>query len=120
MQQLGGEIKVTTGLEFLKDVCIDTHFVHRGRFVRLAQVISTNPTCIGMGIEEDTALVIHKGQEVEILGSGTVIVVKGFRIEALNTAEFSKRKTVSIRNLQVDILASGDRMDIPRLNPQHL
>jgi len=30
VQQIGGEIKVTTGLEFLKDVCIDTHFVHRG------------------------------------------------------------------------------------------
>ena len=51
VQQIGGAIKVTTGLEFLKDVCIDTHFVHRARFVRLAQVIATNPTCIGLGIK---------------------------------------------------------------------
>ncbi|MFL5811843.1 MAG: cyanophycinase, partial [Flavisolibacter sp.] len=39
VQELGGQIKVTMGLEFMKDVCIDTHFVHRGRFVRMAQVI---------------------------------------------------------------------------------
>ncbi len=51
VQELGGMIKVTTGLDFLKDVCIDTHFVHRGRFIRMAQVIVTNPTCIGLGIE---------------------------------------------------------------------
>jgi len=41
------EVKITTGLEFLKDVCIDTHFVDRSRFIRMAQVIATNPTCIG-------------------------------------------------------------------------
>ena len=51
-EQLTNEIKVTTGLEFLKDVCIDTHFVHRGRLVRLAQVVATNPTTIGIGIDE--------------------------------------------------------------------
>ena len=39
---------VTTGLEFLRDVCIDTHFVSRGRVVRMAQLVVTNPTCIGV------------------------------------------------------------------------
>ena len=51
-EEITNEIKITTGLEFLKDVCIDTHFVHRGRLVRPAQVIATNPTTVGMGIDE--------------------------------------------------------------------
>ena len=67
---MSGEIKITTGLEFLNDVCIDTHFVDRSRFVRMAQVIATNPTCIGIGIEEDTALIVKNGVEAGVCGSG--------------------------------------------------
>jgi cyanophycinase len=38
-------------------VCIDTHFIDRERFVRMAQVIATNPTSVGIGIDEDTAMI---------------------------------------------------------------
>jgi cyanophycinase len=120
VQQIGGAIKVTTGLEFLKDVCIDTHFVHRARFVRLAQVIATNPTCIGLGIEEDTAVVITEGTKAEVIGSGTVLVINGFDIKETSIAEFGNNRPLSIRNLRVDILAKDDLFEIPQINPPHL
>ncbi|WP_162618721.1 cyanophycinase [Pedobacter yulinensis] len=119
-QQLTGEVKVTTGLEFLKDVCIDTHFVDRGRFVRMAQVIATNPTCIGLGIEEDTAVTIKNGNELEVIGSGTVIIIDGFQISDSNILEYGTGKTISIQDLNVKLLAKGDRYRIPRMNPPHL
>src|SRR5213075_3228172 len=78
VQELTGEIKVTTGLEFLKDVSIDTHFVHRGRFVRMAQVIATNPTSIGVGIDEDTAWIVRNGIETEVIGSGIITILEGY------------------------------------------
>jgi cyanophycinase len=74
-EMIAGNVKVTTGLEFLRDVCVDTHFVDRGRFVRMAQVIATNPTCIGIGIESDTAILVQKGVEAEVVGSGVVIII---------------------------------------------
>jgi cyanophycinase len=117
--QISGEIKVATGLEFVKDVCIDTHFVHRSRFVRMAQVIVTNPSCIGLGIEEDTAIVIRNGLEAEVIGSGTVIIIDGFHITDSNITEFADKKAVAIHNLKVHLLARGDRYEIPRMNPQH-
>ena len=120
VQELGGQIKVTTGLEFLKDACIDTHFVHRGRFVRLAQVIATNATCIGIGIEEDTAVIIRNGLEAEVIGSGTVIVIEGFEITETNMGEFTSKKPVSIRDLKVHILAAKDQFHIRRMNPPHI
>lgn len=119
VQELGGEIKITTGLEFLKDVCIDTHFINRGRFVRMAQVIVTNPTCIGIGIGEDTAIIVRNGLEAEVAGSGLIIVIEGFHIGLANVDDFLNKKPISIRNLKVHILAGGDTYNIPQCNPPH-
>jgi cyanophycinase len=119
VQELGGEIKVTTGLEFLRDVCIDTHFVHRGRFIRLAQVIITNPTCIGIGIEEDTAIVVSRGVNIEVAGTGLVIITEGFHITESNIHEFSEDKPVTAKDLRLHLLASGDTYEIPQYNPPH-
>jgi cyanophycinase len=119
-EQLTNEIKVTTGLEFLKDVCIDTHFVHRGRLVRLAQVIATNPTAIGIGIDEDTALVIRNGLECEVLGSGIVIVLEGFEISYTNVNGKPEEPPISIRDLRLHLLAPCDKYVLKQLNPPHV
>jgi cyanophycinase len=119
VEQISGQIKITTGLEFLKDVCIDTHFIHRGRFVRMAQVIVSNPSSIGLGIEEDTAVVVRNGMEAEIIGSGTVIVMDGSTITNTNFTDFSEKKAVSIQDLKVHLLGRGDKYNIPQTNPPH-
>jgi cyanophycinase len=119
VQELGGEIKVTTGLEFLKDVCIDTHFVHRGRFVRMAQVVITNPTCIGVGIEEDTAIIVKNGLEVEVRGTGLVIIIEGFEISGSSIKDFSEDKPITARDLRVHLLSDGETYLIPQINPPH-
>ncbi|ANE51703.1 cyanophycinase [Flavisolibacter tropicus] len=120
VQELGGMIKVTTGLEFLKDVCIDTHFVHRGRFVRMAQVVVTNPTCVGMGIEEDTAIVVRNGLDVEVVGTGTVIIIEGFHITESSIDDFTEERPITIRDMKVHILSGGDKYQIPQINPPHV
>ena len=120
VEELTGGIKITTGLEFLKDVCIDTHFVNRGRFVRMAQVIVTNPASIGIGIEEDTAIVVRKGSEAEVIGSGLIIIIDGSNIAESNILEFSSgKKTLTIKDLKVHILGCKEKYQIPQLNPPH-
>jgi cyanophycinase len=119
VQELGGQIKVALGLEFLKDVCIDTHFVHRGRFVRMMQVIITNPTSIGIGIEEDTAIIVQNGREIQAVGSGLVVVIEGFDIREANLKSFSEDKPITARNLKVHLLSDGDKYETPIMNPPH-
>lgn len=119
VQELGGEIKVAMGLEFLKDVCIDTHFVHRGRFVRMAQVVITNPTSIGIGIEEDTCIIVKNGKELLVKGTGLVVVIEGFQIQEANIKRFSEDKPITARNLSVHLLADGDTYTIAEVNPPH-
>jgi len=119
VQELGGHIKVTMGLEFLKDVCIDTHFVHRGRFIRLSQIVITNPTSIGIGIEEDTCILVKKGKEVQVLGTSLVVIIEGFGIGDANIKEFAEDKPITARNLTVHLLSDGNRYVIPQINPPH-
>jgi cyanophycinase len=119
VQELGGQIKVAMGLEFLKDVCIDTHFVHRGRFVRMAQVVITNPTSIGIGIEEDTCILVKKGKEMQVLGTGLVVIIEGFKIAEANIREFADDKPITARNLTVHLLSDGNTYMIPQINPPH-
>ena len=119
VQEIGSQIKIAMGLEFMKDVCIDTHFVHRGRFIRMSQVVVTNPTSIGVGIEEDTCIMVRNGREMQVIGTGLVVVIEGFEIGETNIKEFSKDKPITARNLRVHILADGDKYEIPQMNPPH-
>jgi cyanophycinase len=120
VQQLAGEVKVATGLSLMKDVCIDTHFVHRGRFVRLAQVVAANPSCLGIGIEEDTAIIVRNSTEIQVIGSRTIIFIEGNCIAETNIAKHGEKQPVTIRNLVVHILSGGDKYSIKEYDPQHI
>ena len=121
VEEIRGAIEMTTGLEFLKDVCIDTHFVTRGRFVRMAQVIVTNPSSIGIGIEEDTAIIVRNGTEAEVVGSGLIIIIDGFHIGDSNILEYDgDKKPITIRDLKMHILGCREKYTIPQANPPHV
>jgi cyanophycinase len=117
---LKDEIHITTGLRFLHDVAIDTHFVARGRIVRMAQIIATNPGCIGLGLEEDTAVVVTQGREMEVIGSGVVTVVEGFAVTETNIHLIKPGEPFTIRNLGVHILSGGQRYTLPTQEDMHI
>ncbi|KAA5547800.1 cyanophycinase [Adhaeribacter rhizoryzae] len=115
-----GDVKVTTGLEFLKDVAIDTHFIARGRIVRMAQAIATNPGCIGIGLEEDTAILVSDGGTFEVIGSGLITVVDGMDISHTNIYEIGNGEPFTVRGLHVHLLRSGDTYKIPTYEQLHI
>jgi cyanophycinase len=67
---LKGEVKITGGLGFINNVIIDTHFVQRGRIGRLMYACASNPINLGIGLGEDTGLLITDGNNMEAIGSG--------------------------------------------------
>jgi cyanophycinase len=103
-----GEVKITTGLAFIKDVIIDSHFDKRGRFGRLAQAVASNPSCIGIGLGEDTGVLISKNNHLEAIGSGLVIIVDGHGIRHSNIADISDGSPISIENLIVHVMTKGN------------
>ncbi len=105
---LKGDLKITSGFGLISDCIIDTHFVKRGRFGRLAQAIVMNPTCTGIGLGEDTALIIKKGNEAECRGSGMVIIIDGEHMGHTNLTYAEEGTPICVENLKVHILARGD------------
>lgn len=105
---LKGEVKITTGLAFMDNVIFDSHFEKRGRFARLAQAVSANPSCIGIGLGEDTGMLITEGNKMEAIGSGLVIIVDGHDIRYSNMADIPEGNPLSIENLKVHFCAKGN------------
>ncbi|MFZ4769747.1 MAG: cyanophycinase [Ferruginibacter sp.] len=105
---LKGEVKITTGLGFMDDVIFDSHFEKRGRFGRLAQAVAANPSCIGIGLGEDTGMLITGSNKMEAIGSGMVIIVDGHDIRHCNIADIPEGNPISIENLKVHFCEKGN------------
>ena len=105
---LKGEVKITTGLGFINSVIIDSHFEKRGRFGRLVQAVATNPSCIGIGLGEDTGMLITEGNKMEAIGSGLVVIIDGHDILHSNIADIPEGNPISIENLKVHFCENGN------------
>lgn len=105
---LKGEVKITTGLGLLQNVIIDTHFDKRGRFNRLAQGVAAQPGAIGIGLGEDTGVIVSEGHELKAIGSGSVVIIDGRNIEYNNIADIDFGKPISVENIIVHIMSKGD------------
>lgn len=105
---LKGEVKITTGLGFITTLIIDSHFEKRGRFGRLVQAVAANPGCIGVGLGEDTGMLITDGNKMEAIGSGLVVIIDGHDILHSNIADIPDGNPVSIENLKVHFCEKGN------------
>ena len=105
---LKGEVKITTGLGFISSLIIDSHFEKRGRFGRLTQAVAGNPGCIGIGLGEDTGMLITDGNKMEAIGSGLVVIIDGHDIIHSNFADIPDGNPVSIENLKVHFCEKGN------------
>ncbi|KTD49763.1 cyanophycinase [Legionella rubrilucens] len=106
------DLKTSSGLGFLQHCIIDTHFIKRGRFARLAHAIIINPDQLGVGLGEDTALIIKNGSEAECRGSGMVVIIDGKSIRQTNIPTVKEDEAVYVENLKVHLLVKNCRFSI--------
>lgn len=109
---LKGEVKITSGLGLIADVIIDTHFVQRGRIGRLFQAVVGNPKVLGIGLGEDTGLLITKGRQMEAIGSGLVILVDGREIKDTNLTQVELGQPISISHLVTHVMSKHDTFNL--------
>jgi cyanophycinase len=102
-----GEIITSTGFGLVRDIIFDTHFIRRGRIGRLFEIIVTNPKILGVGLEENTALLIRKDR-MEAVGEGMAILVDGRHITNSNLLDIDKGKPLSIENMTLHVMSQTD------------
>ncbi|HNR54747.1 MAG TPA: cyanophycinase [Flavobacteriales bacterium] len=102
-----GGVKMTTGAALIHDVIIDSHFVERGRFSRLTQAVAANPSAIGIGLGEDTGVVITDGDMLETIGSGQVMIFDGHELTYSDFADVEEGEPFSIEGMRVHIISKG-------------
>jgi cyanophycinase len=111
-----GDLHMAPGLGLIRDVIIDQHFAERGRFGRLIGAVAHNPRVLGIGIDEDTAAVVE-GDVFGVIGSGAVYVVDGTGVTYSNLAEADPDRVLSMHDVKVHVLGTGDRFDLVRRRP---
>ncbi|ASQ44788.1 cyanophycinase [Legionella clemsonensis] len=105
-------LMTSSGLGILQSCIIDTHFIKRGRFGRLAHAIIMNPEQLGIGLGEDTALIIKNGANAECRGSGMVVIIDGKNITQTNITNVEEGEAVFVENLKVHLLVKGCQFSI--------
>ena len=106
------DLRISSGLGLIEDCIIDTHFIRRGRFGRLAHAVITNSGQLGIGLGEDTALLIRKGRKARCLGSGMVVIIDARDIEQTNVSDVEKGDPIYVDNLRVHLLVRNCEFNI--------
>ncbi|MCU1289936.1 MAG: Cyanophycinase [Acidobacteria bacterium] len=100
-------VRLSPGLGLLKNVIIDQHFTERGRISRLITAVSYNPYNLGIGIDENTAIILDNEGVLEVFGQGTVTIVDGSQITYNEIAEVNDHQSFSVCGVQLHILGDG-------------
>ncbi len=117
--RIGSQLQMAPGFGLFPGAIIDQHFAERGRIGRLIAAVAQNPRILGVGIDEDTAVVCEGGRTLTVLGSGGVYVVDGRGVSRSNVVEDARHRTLSVFDLRVHLLSMGDEFDLATRHPEN-
>ena len=107
-----GAVKMYKGLSLIPELIIDTHFIRRGRFGRQSEAIAIYPNLIGIGLAEDTGMIIKNGNDCTVIGSGMAIIFDGSKLSHNNERILEVGTPMTMTNLIIHVLSNSDQFDI--------
>lgn len=105
-------LKVAPGLNLLNNTIIDQHFAQRGRIGRLLYGVSQNPNILGIGIDEDTSIIVYPDDTFDIYGTNSVTIVDGKSVKSTNVSELEPNEILAISNVTLHVLPEGYSFDL--------
>ena len=110
-------LRMAPGFGLLPGVIVDQHFAERGRIGRLIGAVAQNPRMLGVGIDEDTAIVCEGGRAFTVLGAGGVYVLDGRDVSHSNVVDDARDRTLAVHDLRLHLLNAGDTFDLEARRP---
>jgi len=104
-------VRLAPGLGIITRLIIDQHFSQRERLGRLLAATALEPDRLGVGIDEDTAIVYYGDGKLEVIGSGQVFVIDAGKAAARGLDQPGEG-VVSLSGVVLHVLAPGDRFDV--------
>lgn len=104
-------VEIGPGMDLIIGAIIDTHFSQRGRHGRLLSAVAHYPQDLGLGIDEDTAMIIEK-DHFEVIGSGAVTVIDGGAMSFTNAPDVGKGKSLALADVKVHVLPEGYKFNL--------
>jgi cyanophycinase len=112
-------IQMAPGFGLIRNVVVDQHFAERGRLGRLLAAVAQNPAHLGMGIDENTAVIVHNEESFEVIGEGAVYILDGRQTSYSNlTEEEQNGQTLSVFDVKLHVLSEGNRYDLRARRPE--
>ncbi|HLL51792.1 MAG TPA: cyanophycinase [Thermomicrobiales bacterium] len=111
-----GMVELVAGFGLLQDIIVDQHFSQRGRMGRLLASFAANPGLLGIGLDEDTAVLINREGLLEVLGSNMVTIVDGRDA----TSDYYKREigdVLTVVRSSLNVLGPGRKFDLNHRQP---
>jgi cyanophycinase len=115
--RIGNSLQMAPGFGLIPGVIIDQHFAQRGRIGRLIAAVAQNPRILGIGIDEDTAIICDQTSCFRVLGSGAVYVADGSDITYSNLTEEARDRVLSTFDVKLHVLSMGDEYDLATRRP---
>jgi cyanophycinase len=106
-----GSVELGPGMDLMIGAVIDTHFSQRGRIGRLLTAVAHFPQDLGIGIDENTALVVTD-HSFNVIGDGTVTVVDAGAITYTNLPDIKEGDTLALFNVKIHVIPSGHGFDL--------
>jgi cyanophycinase len=103
--------QLAAGLGLLDGCVIDQHFAQRNRYGRLLMLVAQSPALLGIGVDEDTAAIIHDGSVLEVAGRGVVTVVDGSRVRT-NAHAAKRTAPLLVSDAVLHVLPAGSVFDL--------
>jgi cyanophycinase len=108
---------MSRGLGLVRDLIIDQHFAQRARIERLLGAVGENPGVLGIGIDEDTGVILEPDDCFDVIGSGAVYVVDGRALTHTNVSEQASRSTLCLFDVTLHVLDKHSGFDLKTRRP---
>jgi len=102
---------ISAGLGLLENIVVDQHFEQRNRLGRLLAVVAQSPSLLGLGLDEDTAAVVHPDDTIEVIGRGAVTIIDGSQVQT-DAFQAKGHRPMMVSGAILHSLPSGYRFDL--------
>lgn len=102
-----GSIKISQGFGLIEGVAIDTHFSNRKRLKRLCQFLISGECQKGIGLDEDTGIMVYPNRHFKVFGTGMVTVVNSAKVTGSNYEAVAPGDNLRFNNMSIGFLPPG-------------